>query len=304
VLFAVVAVAGIGCGGIDADGPDVDAAPDDDPLVITDEPPPGSLDDLHARIIKPRCSGTPGLCHNGQFEPNLSTPGLMYAYVVRRPAIEKPDRLRVDVMSPSTSFLIHKLRNINGVATQMPLGAEPLPEEDIAAIEAWISDGARRAPGAGLAPVLNNQPKKPEIGIYEGANRLDDGGMAVTQTGHTITLRHSVQDFETLDGDIPFAIMVLLAPDGRNVVLDPASQTDAQIARTMYDASGPMGAGDALNFKFDWTIPATVELVDDLDIRGNATLPLTVTPLALYLDNATLGIVAFDISPRTLRINP
>ena len=43
-------------------------------------PEPGSLDELH-RIIVPRAApASPGLCHNGQFEPNLSTPALTYAY--------------------------------------------------------------------------------------------------------------------------------------------------------------------------------------------------------------------------------
>src|SRR5678815_5558764 len=107
------------------------------------------------RIIAKRCSGQPGLCHNGQFEPNLSTPALAYAYLVNRPGLERTDRLRVSPGSSATSFLVDKLRN-RGVSTQMPLGAEPLAEADIAEIEAWIDGGALRAPGADPAPVLNN----------------------------------------------------------------------------------------------------------------------------------------------------
>jgi hypothetical protein len=304
-LAALGAVLALGACTIDADGPNVDAAIDDDPLAIVDEPPPGSLDDLHARIIKPRCSGTPGLCHNGQFEPNLATPGLTYAYLVRRPAIERSDRLRVDVSAPASSFVIDKLRNRNGVATQMPLGAEPLPEEDIAAIEAWIADGARRFPGADPAPVLNNQPRKPEIAIYQGTTRLDNGGLAVVQRGDTITLRHSVHDFETADADIPFGAMILIGPNGTNVVLEPGSATDPQLKLTAHDPTAPpMGAGDLLNFEADWMIPTTVQLVDDMGNRTDAVLPISVVPLALYIDNPMLGIVAFDISPRMLRIDP
>ena len=142
-LALVVALAA--CGNDRAAPPEVDGDDGDDPLAVTDTPAPGSLDDLHQRIIAKRCSGQPGLCHNGQFEPNLSTPAMTYAYVVSRPALEKPDQLRVVPGDPSRSVLIDKLRN-RGVATQMPLGAEPLAEADIAALEAWIRGGALRAP--------------------------------------------------------------------------------------------------------------------------------------------------------------
>src|SRR6185295_7872480 len=83
------------CGNDRAPPPGDAGTPDDDPLAVGDTPPAGSLDDLHQRIIAKRCSGQPGLCHNGQFEPNLSTPALSYAYVVNRPGIEKATRLRV-----------------------------------------------------------------------------------------------------------------------------------------------------------------------------------------------------------------
>ena len=135
-----------GCGSdVDPDGDGVDAATTRDPLDVVATAAPGSLDELHARIIAPRCSGQPGLCHNGQFEPNLSTPALTYAYLVDRPALEKGDRLRVAMGDPASSFLVDKLRG-RDVGTRMPLGADPLPEEDIAAIEAWIRGGALRRP--------------------------------------------------------------------------------------------------------------------------------------------------------------
>jgi hypothetical protein len=83
------------CGNDRAEPATMDAGSDDDPLAVSYTPPAGSLDDLHQRIIGKRCSGQPGLCHNGQFEPNMSTSAMTYAYLVGRPGLEKPDRLRI-----------------------------------------------------------------------------------------------------------------------------------------------------------------------------------------------------------------
>ena len=71
-----------GCGTDHESSSGVDAAVDPDPLDTSHDTPAaaGSLDDIHGRIIAKRCSGQPGLCHNGQFEPNLSTPADMSAF--------------------------------------------------------------------------------------------------------------------------------------------------------------------------------------------------------------------------------
>jgi hypothetical protein len=305
VAFAIVAVAA-GCnGGLDPDGPDVDAGVEDDPLLVTDAPAPGSLDELHANIIKPRCSGQPGLCHNGQFEPNFATPALTYAYLVRRPGIEKADRVRVDPGHPESSLLVDKLRYRNGVATQMPLGAEPLAEADIAAVEAWITAGALRAPGDAEAPILNNPPRAPEIGVFSSAGtRLDATGSANVSPGQTIALRHTVQDFETADAAIPFAAVLLIAADGRTVVLDPAAANPG-VGITSYDAGGPPALGDVFDFRRDWSIGATIELYDEStgDRETVTAVGQTLMPVAAYYDDAgTYGIAAYAFSTRSIRI--
>jgi hypothetical protein len=288
---------------IDAGGDGADAAIDDDPLAVSDPAPPGSLDDLHRTLIAPRCSGQPGLCHNGQFEPNLSTPGLAYAYLVNRPGLEQPDRLRVAPGAAGESLLVHKLRG-EGVATRMPLGADPLTEPEIAAIEAWIDDGALRRPDAEPAPVLNNPPRLPEIGVFDaGGARLDAAGPALVTAGATITLRHSVEDFETDDDAIPFGAFILQAADGRQVVLSPGSD-DPGLAPTAYDGDGPMGNGDLLDWQVEVTLGATLTLyreatgaTEDVDATT-----LTLTPLAVYLDEFPGGIAAFEVSARPITI--
>jgi len=294
------------CGSDDSIAPPPDGPAEVDPLAsITSEATAGSLDDLYERIIAPRCSGQPGLCHNGQFEPNLSTPGLAYAYLVNRPGIEKADRLRVKPGDPAGSLFIDKIRNRNGVATQMPLGAEPLAEDEIAELEAWIDGGALRSPGADPAPVLNNPPRRPEIAIFDNTGtRLDGTGPVEVTIGSTLVLRHSVQDFETADSAIPFAAVVLSTGDGNDVVLAPGASGNEQLGMTTFDPAAPDGKGDKLNYKLAWTVPAQLPTRDAatgaLGSRpaGNTTLSL----LALYIDGAMPGIVAVEFSTTPIHI--
>lgn len=291
--------------GSDADTSVPDAGTSDpDPLDLASTATPGSLDELHERIISQRCSGQPGFCHNGQFEPNLSTPALTYAYLVNRPGIEKSDRLRVKPGDAGASLFIDKIRNRNGVATQMPLGAEPLEEADIAALEAWINDGALRAPDADPAPVLNNPPRRPEIAIFDGNTRLDGTGPINVSPGTTLTLRHTVQDFETADSAIPFAAIILGLGDGNDVVLNPAATDDPHIGQTQFDNLGPQGKGDQLDYKFEWTIPATLEVRDQATgaRTTRSATNQTVTVLAVYVDGATPGMVAIDFSTTPIQI--
>lgn len=307
IALASVLVAGAvaACGSdLDVDGDHVDAAVDPDPLAVDVTPPPGSLDELHRTIIAPRCSGQPGLCHNGQFEPNLSTPGNTYAYLVGRPSLEKPTLLRVKPGDADASVLVDKLRN-RGVATRMPLGADPLEESQIAAIEAWIDGGARRSPGAAPPPTLNNPPARPEIAVFDaGGTRLGTSGPVTVSAGQTITLRHTVRDFETPDAQIPFGAFVLQAPDGRAVVVDAAATTDPHVGQTQYDAAGPMGTGDLLNFRRTWTVPATITLYTEAtgarqDVPASG---LTLTIICAYIDGITSGIATIEIGATPITI--
>lgn len=222
---------------------------------------------------------------------------------MNRPSLEKPTLYRVKAGDPATSVLVDKLRG-RGVATRMPLGADPLTEAEIAMFEAWIAGGALRAPGAAPPPVLNNPPAKPEIAIFDGAGvRLDLSGPVDVAAGSTITLRHSVRDFETADAAIPFGAFVLSAPDGRSAILDPTAPTDGHVGVTHYDPAGPMGVGDQLDYQRAWTIPSTVTLRDDAG--ATQTVPaagLTLTPICVYIDSATDGIaaIAFGAAPITI----
>ena len=291
------------CGGGDGDDP-FEPEVDPDPLDVTEQAPAGSLDDLHARIIAKRCSGQPGLCHNGQFEPNLSTPGLTYSYLVNRPGIEKPALLRVKPGNAGASLFIDKIRNRNGVATQMPLGAEPLAEEDIQALEKWIDDGALRAPGAAPAPVLNNPPKRPQIGIFNVSNtRLDGTGPVSVAAGTTLMLRHTVNDFETADAAVPFGAFILSIADGRQVVVTTGN--DPQVGPTTYNAAGPPAQGDTFNWQRSWTIPATLQVRTDAGVISSVPASgQVISILAVYVDGPPMsgGMVALEQSTTTINI--
>jgi hypothetical protein len=290
---------------IDAGGVSIDAGPDDDPLVFDDAPEPGSFDDIHERVIVRSCAGQPGLCHAGQFEPDLSTPGSAYAYLVNRPGYERADLLRVSPGDAENSLLVAKLRGVD-VATQMPLGADPLPEAEIAEIEAWIEAGALRRPGAAPPPKLNELPYPPEIAIYAGATRIDAAGTVTVSPGQALTLRQSVKDHETADSAMPAVVFVLQVPDGRSVVLRPGVAQDPHVGIASFDAAAPFGTGDLLNWKLDWTVPAQADLFDDATdtvTPGVSLAGMTITVVGLYVDSfAADGMSAFAFKPNALKV--
>lgn len=247
---------------------------DDDPLALTEELLPGSLDELHARVIQPSCAGQPGLCHSGQFEPNLSTPALTYLNLARRPSLERTKQLRVSPGAPAESLLVDKLRN-HEVISQMPLGAAPLDEADIQAIEQWISEGALRRPGDPEAPVVNNPPAPPALALFDAAGtRLDGAGPTSAAAGATVTIRQAVEDFEVADADMPLVVVIANIADGRNVLFYPELPSGAETAIATYDAAGPALAGDVLSWKYDFV------LTDPLDVMDPVTLVRSQVPAA------------------------
>lgn len=292
---------------IDPGGSGGTTVADDDPLSIEDHVDPGTLDALHRDVIARSCAAQPGLCHHGQFEPNLSTPALTYENLVLKPGIEHDKQYRVDPAHPQDGLVQDKLRNHN-VLSQMPLGADPLKEEEIAAIEKWIADGALRRPGAEPPPVLNNPPREPEIGVFDDqGNQLDKAGPCAVTAGMTLTLRHSVQDFETEDAKIPYAAVMFQLPDGGQLKLSdvPGNQTSHV---TKYEASGaPQGKGDLLNFRFDWTVPDTIDVFDANGVATTkSTAGMSLSVITLYVDSgkAKEGILTYAIVPSLIQVTP
>lgn len=139
-----------------------DGQSDDDQLPLQCVPAKGSdpcagvsstLEHLEQHVFAPTCSRD--TCHSGpQEDHSLSLlPGEAYAFLVGVMPDNLPARmagkLRVDPGNPENSFLLDKLRGTlaSTEGERMPRGLAPLPEREIALVEAWIAAGA---PAAGF----------------------------------------------------------------------------------------------------------------------------------------------------------
>jgi hypothetical protein len=273
---------------------------DDDPLALMDPAQKGSLDYLHRNVVVKSCAGQPGLCHAGQFDPNMSTPALFYANLVERPGLEHAKQFRVTPGDPDNSLVIDKLRNRN-VATQMPLGATPLPEEQIALFEDWIRSGALRRPDAQPPAAFNNPPLPPAMGVWSSAgDRLDGAGPAAVAVGDTIDLRHTVKDFETPDAQIAYAAFFLSTSDGSNVLL---SSEQGGGARSEYDAAGPMTADGQFDWVYHFTVPAELSLQDPYGAAKMApSSGQTLTVTCYYIDQTRNGAATLAVKPGFIQV--
>ena len=289
----------VGCDNVQVGGTP-GAMEEDDPLAVMDPAQKGSLDYLHRTVVVKSCAGQPGLCHAGQFDPNLSTPALFYANLVERPGLEHPKQFRVRPGDPDSSLIIDKLRNRN-VATQMPLGATPLAEEQIALFEDWIRGGALRRPDAAPPATFNNPPQPPVMGVWSAAGvRLDGAGPAAVAVGDTIDLRHTVKDFETPDAKIAYAGFFVSTGDGSSVMI---TQENGGGAQAQYDAAGPMTADGQFDYVFHWTVPAELPLQDPYGISKMVPASgQTLTVTVYYIDQPGNGASTLAVKADLIQV--
>ncbi len=105
-----------------------------------------SFSSIAQNILVPRCAA--GACHGGN--PPANFPQLdadaAYAELFQNPSRQASGVSLVEPFSPDASYLVLKLRGdagaVGGIATIMPIGDAALDPSDIAAIEAWIANGA------------------------------------------------------------------------------------------------------------------------------------------------------------------
>ncbi|MBI3081950.1 MAG: hypothetical protein HYY94_03380 [Gemmatimonadetes bacterium] len=73
--------------------------------------------------------------------------GLAYMNIVNVPSQELPSMDRVKPGDPDRSYLVHKIQGthleVGGSGLRMPWGQEPLSDDQINRIRAWIQQGAR-----------------------------------------------------------------------------------------------------------------------------------------------------------------
>ena len=98
-------------------------------------------------ILTDRCAF--GGCHastSPAAEQSLAE-GLAYVNVYNVPSQELPSMDRVEPGDPDQSYLVHKIQgthlDVGGTGLRMPRGQEPLSQDQINLIRAWIQQGAR-----------------------------------------------------------------------------------------------------------------------------------------------------------------
>lgn len=104
---------------------------------------------IQDNVFTPVCTA----CHAGAAAPlglRLDD-GASYALLVNAASVEVPEQMRVQPGNPEASYLIQKLEGTAAVGGRMPLNLPPLPQETIAVIRQWITDGAMNDAAVGAA---------------------------------------------------------------------------------------------------------------------------------------------------------
>lgn len=114
-----------------------------DPVGTNGDGPEATLSSIQTNIFDTRCALSG--CHagpNAQQGMDLSA-GAAHDNIVNVPSNEQPELDRVEPGQPNASYLIHKIEGRASIVGQrMPLGREPLSQDEIDAIRDWIADGA------------------------------------------------------------------------------------------------------------------------------------------------------------------
>ena len=102
-----------------------------------------AIDDLLAKIFAPTCSG----CHIGGGDTlpasmEFTTTGGTIETLINMPSTQEPLRTLVVPGNAAASYLIRKLEGTQLVGSQQPFRGTPLTETEIAAVRAWIDEGA------------------------------------------------------------------------------------------------------------------------------------------------------------------
>ena len=91
-------------------------------------------------IFSSTCA-TSETCHAGGQTPDLES-GLAWHSTFGVPAPQNPDKSLVAAFQPDASYLLDKVLGIASSGSRMPQGGQPLSDAQIAAIRAWIEEGA------------------------------------------------------------------------------------------------------------------------------------------------------------------
>jgi len=100
------------------------------------------------QTVLQRSCGLARSCHLGDFPQaglDLSTLDGIFKTAVERPSTQSPDLKLIAAGKPGESYVLRKIRNLQGVGTAMPPPpSTALCEAKVRALEAWIRAGAQR----------------------------------------------------------------------------------------------------------------------------------------------------------------
>lgn len=100
-----------------------------------------TLSSIQENIFTPICTR----CHTGAAAP-LGMPldeGVARQNLVGVASVQFPTLLRVNPGEPDSSYIVWKIEGRPGlVGGRMPLGLQPLSQEQVAAVKEWIDGGA------------------------------------------------------------------------------------------------------------------------------------------------------------------
>ncbi len=106
----------------------------------------GTWSSIAAEILVPRCATA--ACHGGSppaYSPRLDAEA-GWAALVDQPSTQASGMVLVAPFAPEDSYLLLKIRgdggSVGGIATPMPIQDTALTASELAAIEAWIANGA------------------------------------------------------------------------------------------------------------------------------------------------------------------
>ncbi len=106
----------------------------------------GTWSSIAAEILVPRCATA--ACHGGSspaYSPRLDAEA-GWAALVDQPSTQASGMVLVAPFAPEESYLLLKIRgeggSVGGIATPMPIQDTALTPSELAAIEAWIANGA------------------------------------------------------------------------------------------------------------------------------------------------------------------
>jgi hypothetical protein len=227
-----------------------------------DPPIEATLASIQDNVFTPVCIE----CHAGAAAPQglRLEEGMSHAMLVNVPSVEVPGTLRVEPGNPDDSYLIQKIEGTAPVGGRMPLGGQALPQDTIAAIRQWITDGAAETAAARstmaaaqlrlLAPVPEAEIRPEDAPPVGELLVAADQALDVNLLGAgTVTLQASGGDGSFGDGnEVTIAHRIVMTQHDPSVFrLIPLRPLAADRYRLKVSGSAPLAVADRDAVKID-----------------------------------------------------